>query len=257
MTTTLTLLYIGDDAPPPFEAAAWHVHSALGGLIDQAVRLQPALIVLAYPSSAWQPYAQALKTNSATRRIPLLLVGEVDVATAHLHGADEVVTPDRWQREAAALVEALARVPDPALLEQLDCQCAEPLPPRAVEGVAQFNAGEYYRQHDLFEAQWVEEAGPVRDLYRAILQVGVAYYQITRGNYRGALKMLHKSVQWLALLPDVCQGVDVRQLREDSFRVRAELERLGPTRLHEFDRALLRPVQMRAGHSSDISGENT
>lgn len=64
--------------------------------------------------------------------------------------------------------------------------------------------------------------------------------------------MLHKSVQWLALLPDVCQGVDVRQLREDSFRVRAELERLGPTRLHEFDRALLRPVQMRAGYSSEM-----
>lgn len=123
---------------PPLEAAAWHAHSALSGLIDQAVRLQPALIVLAHPAAAWQPYAQALKTNSATRRIPLLLIGEVDAATAYLHGADEVVTPDRWQREAAALVEALARVPDPALLEQLACQCAEPLPPRAVEGVAQF-----------------------------------------------------------------------------------------------------------------------
>jgi predicted metal-dependent hydrolase len=110
-----------------------------------------------------------------------------------------------------------ARVPDPALLDELDCQCDEPLPPRGVEGVAKFNAGEYYRQHDLFEAQWVETQGPVRDLYRAILQVGVAYYQIERGNYRGALKMLLRSVQWLAILPDVCQGVDVQQLRADSY----------------------------------------
>jgi predicted metal-dependent hydrolase len=244
--TTLPLLYIGAGEPPPLPTATWHTHAALNGLIDVVVRVQPALIVLAHPTPAWQPYAQALKTNSATRRIPLLLIAEVDAATAQLHGADEVVTPRRWQTEAAALVEALARVPDPALLAELDCQCAEPLPPRAVEGIARFNAGEYYQQHDLFEAQWVEEAGPVRDLYRAILQVGVAYYQITRGNYRGALKMLHKSVQWLMLLPDVCQGVDVRQLREDSFRVRAELERLGPSRLHEFDRGLLRPVQVRS-----------
>jgi len=52
-------------------------------------------------------------------------------------------------------------------------------------------------------------SGPVRELYRAILQVGIAYYQIERGNHRGALKMLLRSVQWLAMLPDRCQGIDV------------------------------------------------
>ena len=79
-----------------------------------------------------------------------------------------------------------------------------------------------------------------RDLYRAILQVGVAYYQIERGNFRGALKMLQRSVQWLHLLPDQCQGIDVAQLRRDSYRVRAELQRLGPDGLAEFDRGLLK-----------------
>lgn len=244
MTPPYPALYIGTGAPPQLEAVQWHTHSALNGLIEAAVRLQPALAVLALPTPDWQPFAHALKTNSATRRVPLLLISTVDPVTAHLHGADDVVTPQRWQEEAATLVTTLARVPDPAWLAQLACQCAQPLPPRALEGVQRFNQGEYYKQHDLFEAQWVEETGPVRDLYRAILQVGVAYYQITRGNYRGALKMLQKSVQWLVLLPEVCQGVDVRQLREDSFRVRAELERLGPSRLHEFDRSLLRPVRL-------------
>jgi predicted metal-dependent hydrolase len=118
------------------------------------------------------------------------------------------------------------------------------LPPQALEGVEKFNAGEFYKQHDLFEALWVAEQGPVRDLYRAILQVGVAYYQILRGNHRGALKMLLRSIQWLLILPDACQGVDVKQLRADAARVRAELERIGPADLATFDRGLLRPVKL-------------
>ncbi|WP_119071802.1 DUF309 domain-containing protein [Aggregatilinea lenta] len=140
-----------------------------------------------------------------------------------------------------AFVGDLVRQPDAARRDEMDCQCGQPLPPRGVEGVARFNAGEYYAQHDLFEAQWVAEPGPVRDLYRAILQVGVAYYHVTRGNDRGALKMLRRSVQWFADLPDVCQGVDVRQLREDAARVRAALEGGDPAAL---DRARLPGVRL-------------
>ena len=93
----------------------------------------------------------------------------------------------------------------------------------STDHIARFNAGDYYDQHDFFEALWMAEPGPVRDLYRAILQVGVAYHHITQGNPRGALKMLRRSAQWFASLPDVCQGVDVRQLREDAAAVEAAL----------------------------------
>ncbi|MFW5771789.1 MAG: DUF309 domain-containing protein, partial [Phototrophicaceae bacterium] len=62
-------------------------------------------------------------------------------------------------------------------------------------------------------------------------------------NHRGARKMLLRSVQWLAVLPDECQGIDVRALREDSYRVRAELERLREDEIDQFDRALLQPVK--------------
>ena len=113
----------------------------------------------------------------------------------------------------------------------------------AAAGVEMFNRGEYYRQHDLFEEQWVKTEGPVRDLYRAILQVGVAYYQIERGNYRGALKMLQRSVQWLVRLPDTCQGLDVAALRRDSFALRAALQRLGPEGLAALDHGLLKKLR--------------
>jgi hypothetical protein len=52
-----------------------------------------------------------------------------------------------------------------------------------------------------------------------------------------------RSIQWLALLPDTCQGIDVAQLRADAARVRAELERVGETGIASFDRTLLKPVQ--------------
>ena len=142
------------------------------------------------------------------------------------------------------MVKDYGRILSSEIIEQLECECEESLPSLAVEGVRKFNSGEYYAQHDLFEEQWIETESPVRDLYRAVLQVGVAYYQIERGNYRGALKMLQRSVQWLAILPDVCQGIHVTQLRQDSYQVRAELERLGEERFDEFDLNLLKPIQL-------------
>ena len=127
---------------------------------------------------------------------------------------------------------------------QLGCECQESLPPLGLEAVALFNTGEYHAQHDLFEELWRQTQSPVRDLYQGTLQVGIAYYQITRGNHRGALKMLRRSAKWLAPLPDVCQGIDIKQLREDSFRVRAELERMKPEDIGTFDRTLLKPVRL-------------
>ncbi|MBK8020214.1 MAG: DUF309 domain-containing protein [Chloroflexi bacterium] len=129
-------------------------------------------------------------------------------------------------------------------MTELDRACADPLPPEAQEALRLFNAGEFYRQHDLFEALWRDTPGPVRDLYQGVLQVGVAYYQITRGNALGAAKMLLRSARWLEPLPDVCQGVDVAQLRADSATVLAELRRLGRDRIAEFDRSLLKPVRL-------------
>jgi len=90
---------------------------------------------------------------------------------------------------------------------------------------------------------WRAEPRAVRDLYQGVLQIGVGYYQITRGNRRGALKMLARGQRWLAGVPDACQGVDVAQLRADADAVRAELMRVGDD-LAAFDQGLLKPVQM-------------
>ena len=56
-------------------------------------------------------------------------------------------------------------------------------PPKLLlEGIAQFNRGDYWECHETLEALWRREARPLRDLYQGILQVGVACYHIRRGN---------------------------------------------------------------------------
>lgn len=130
--------------------------------------------------------------------------------------------------------------------DSIACACKEALPELARQAIEKFNQAEFYAQHDLLEALWVDTPGAIRGLYKGILQVGVGYFQILQGNRRGAIKMLRRSVPWLASVPDECQGVDVAQLIADSNHVRAELERLGEEHFHEFDLALLKPVQFKA-----------
>ena len=121
--------------------------------------------------------------------------------------------------------------------------CNAPLHPQAAEGLRLFNAGEYFEAHEALEAAWNEEKGPVRDLYRGILQIAVVYLHITRRNYNGAVKVYDRSQKWLNHWPDVCRGIQVEELRKEAKAVIAEVQRLGPERLSEFDNSLLRPVR--------------
>ncbi len=205
-----------------------------------------ALVVVDGDADGWKFWTATPKSSPATRRIPVFVVSANPTVRGQAvnAGADLSLHPSEFVRDIKRLARDFARIVDPARAEQLDCECGESLPDLAQQGVTKFNAGEFYKQHDLFEELWVATEGPVRDLYRAILQVGVAYYQIERGNHRGARKMLLRSVQWLSILPDTCQGVNVKALREDSARVRTELERLPEDQIDEFDKSLLQPVKL-------------
>jgi hypothetical protein len=221
--------------------------------VTRLVDERAAMILVDGDRDDWKFWTATPKSSPAARRIPVALISEDKIirVEALMSGADLAYAPEEFLAQAARVVTDYARALSPAVMERLECECQGALPEMAREGVEKFNAGEYYKQHDLFEALWVKTDGPVRDLYRAILQVGVGYYQITRGNPRGALKMLLRSVQWIAILPDVCQGVDVKRLREDSYRVRAALESMNPDDIAGFDRSLLKPVQMVDGEEGE------
>jgi uncharacterized protein len=124
-----------------------------------------------------------------------------------------------------------------------DDPCSAPLHSQAAQGLRLFNAGRYFEAHEALEEAWNEERGNVRELYRGILQIAVAYLHITRGNYNGAVKVHERSQKWMQPWPEVCRGVHVGQLRRDAQAVIDEVQRLGPERIGQFNRSLLKPVR--------------
>jgi predicted metal-dependent hydrolase len=120
--------------------------------------------------------------------------------------------------------------------------CDAPLHPNAILGFKHFNKGEYFEAHEELETAWRAETDEIRDLYQGILQVGVTYLHITHNNYDGAIKVYWRSQKWLAKWPNTCRGVEVERLRRDVNAVIAEVRRLGPEHLAEFDLTMLRPV---------------
>ena len=113
--------------------------------------------------------------------------------------------------------------------------CREAAPPLLRAGIAQFNRGEYFEQHETIESLWRAEPRPVRALYQGVLQVGVAFHQVRRNNYHGAVTVLRRGVAHLRPFAPACQQVDVAALIADAERALAALEALGPERMTAFD----------------------
>ncbi len=120
--------------------------------------------------------------------------------------------------------------------------CDSPLSDMVIHGLELYNAGEYFEAHEVLETAWRAEPSPIRELYRGVLQAGVAYYHILNGNYTGALKMIARCRPWLEPFGDRCLGIDLAILREDLQAVEAELRRVGPDGILHFNRRLLKPV---------------
>lgn len=216
-------------------------HDADGrALVAHLADLQPDLIIVELDGDA--AWLSQTRSDPATRRLPTLAIGD-DPAAAERAAAVRIPLYPRaaFLKDAAAIIRLHARAA--ANTQALSEQCAEPLPPLVLRGLQEFNRGEYYECHETLEEAWMAETRPIRDLYRAILQVSVAYYHILRGNYNGAHKMFLRSVQWFASLPDQCMGIDVAALRADVLAVRLHLQRLGPENIAQFDRSLLKPIR--------------
>ena len=122
--------------------------------------------------------------------------------------------------------------------------CDEPPPPELLEGISQFNRGEFFEQHETLELLWRAERRDVRYLYQGILQIGVAFHHLRRLNHHGTVYMLTRGPRYLAPFAPRCQGVNVAALLRDAAAALQEVERLGPSRLAEFDWRLAPQVQL-------------
>ena len=99
------------------------------------------------------------------------------------------------------------------------------LPVDVQRGIALINRGEYFEAHEVLEAAWRAEPGPIRELYRGLLQAAVAAYHLERGNWRGAWKVAGRALRHLTPWPEVVLGIDVAALRRDVAALRTLAQR--------------------------------
>lgn len=126
-------------------------------------------------------------------------------------------------------------------------RCGDAPPPLLLEGVALFNRGEFFECHEILETLWRAESDPVRYLYQGILQIGVAFHHLRRGNWIGAIRQLERGLAKLERYPATCQGVDVASLARQARAALYLLQQLGPERVGEFDWALVPRVRLVGG----------
>ncbi len=133
------------------------------------------------------------------------------------------------------------RVPGGPIDEHMRARCDEPAPPELTSGIEQFNAGEFFEQHETLELLWRDTRAPVRGLYHGILQVGVGFHHWRNGNFHGASTLLEEGTLRLHEFAPRCQGVDVSALIADATAARERLITLGPERMRSVDITSLAP----------------
>jgi uncharacterized protein len=200
-----------------------------------------ALVDLATPGD-WAMAIRRCKLRPHTSQTPIIAFGShVDVETlkaARKAGADHAWARSKMMEELVAVVDRHLHPP----VTYPDGWNA-PLSELARHGIQEFNQGEYFEQHELLEQAWLAEPRAIREMYQGILQVGVAFLQIERNNWPGAVKMFRRGLPRLRTLPAICQGVHIAEFRAAAEAIHAEIAALGAERLQEFDRARFPRIQ--------------
>jgi predicted metal-dependent hydrolase len=117
--------------------------------------------------------------------------------------------------------------------------CEESPPGQLLQGIREFNRGEWHDCHETVEELWIGERGEVRDFYQGIIQVAIALHHWRNGNYGGAVSLLKGGAGYLRRVSDRCQWVDVVGLIADADAVRSALEELGKEGMERLDPALI------------------
>lgn len=97
------------------------------------------------------------------------------------------------------------------------------------EAIVLFNSQQFHACHDVLEELWLAETRPCRDIYKGILQVGVAFWHEGNGNRKGALRLLARGLHHLASFGVHWAGVDLAALRRDATAALHWLAQAQPT----------------------------
>jgi len=87
--------------------------------------------------------------------------------------------------------------------------------PRIDEGIALFNAGEFFACHDVLEDFWGELTCPEKSMFQGLIQAAVALHHFEEGNLGGARRMVCSSKAYLSSFAPSCGHIDIARLLAD------------------------------------------
>lgn len=92
------------------------------------------------------------------------------------------------------------------------------------EGVALFNAGEYFRAHEVWEELWLASSGKDKVFLQGLIQSAAAFHHHNRGNFPGAASLLKGGCAKLGELPDNYWGINLSNFRDSLVEWQTAME---------------------------------
>jgi len=95
--------------------------------------------------------------------------------------------------------------------------------PLYLQGIAYFNACEFFEAHEVWEDLWKSYAGELRLFYKGLIQAAVALHHFGNGNIRGARKVYRTSRSYLTEYGPVREGLDLEKFLAEFDQCFAEV----------------------------------
>ncbi|HYI12731.1 MAG TPA: DUF309 domain-containing protein [Thermoanaerobaculia bacterium] len=93
------------------------------------------------------------------------------------------------------------------------------------EGIARFNAQEFWHAHESWEREWLTAAAPHKQFLQGLIQLAAAYHHVQRGTYRGGVRLFDAALRKLEPFPEGYAGVDRAEAVESAARHRERIAR--------------------------------
>src|SRR6266513_2331141 len=92
-----------------------------------------------------------------------------------------------------------------------------------LQGVAHFNAHEFWEAHESWETIWLAAESDVEQFLQGMIQLAAAYHHVKRGTHRGAVRLFEAALRRLAAFPVQWSGIDRAAAEEAARRHRQRI----------------------------------
>jgi hypothetical protein len=116
---------------------------------------------------------------------------------------------------------------------------------RYLAGILFFNRHDFFEAHEVWEALWLDRAGPEKRFIQGLIQAAVGLLHFGNGNLRGAVKLYHSSRGYMEPYGALYLGMDVAGFWQQMERCFARLLATGGAdRTVELDLELVPTIML-------------